>query len=94
MITLTDLELVGGAAVLSAVVFVLGHAAGYWRAKDVERRRAELKTARAGRCAFGPEEWGGLFIGRRHCSTHGGFDDFGAETCTAKSLTTNTRKRG
>lgn len=39
MVTLTDLELAGLLLVVSGVVFMIGHAAGYWRAKDVERRR-------------------------------------------------------
>ena len=39
MVTLTDLEFAGLLLVVSAVAFMIGHAAGYWRAKDVERRR-------------------------------------------------------
>jgi hypothetical protein len=41
--------LVGLAMILSAVVFMLGHAAGYWRAKDVERRRRARAHHPAGR---------------------------------------------
>lgn len=49
MIVLTDLEAAGAVALISGIVFMLGHAAGYWRAKDVERRRRARAHHPAGR---------------------------------------------
>lgn len=49
MIVLTDLEAAGAVALISGIVFMLGHAAGYWRAKDVERRRRSRAHHPAGR---------------------------------------------
>lgn len=49
MIVLTDLEAAGAVALISSVVFMLGHAAGYWRAKDFERRRRSRANHPAGR---------------------------------------------
>lgn len=49
MVALTDLEAVGAIALISSIVFMLGHAAGYWRAKDVERRRRARAHHPAGR---------------------------------------------
>jgi len=34
-------EIVAAAALIGSVAFMLGHAAGYWRARDVERRRRD-----------------------------------------------------
>lgn len=46
VVNLTDLELAGLACIVFALAFMLGHAAGYWRAKDVERRRDAAPRAR------------------------------------------------
>lgn len=53
MIVLSDLEAAGAIAVVSALAFMLGHAAGYWRAKDVERRRRSRAAHPAGRARVG-----------------------------------------
>ena len=79
MISITVDTLVALAMILSAVVFMLGHAVGYGKAKDVETRRNNIRN---GVCVFDPAEWRGAFIGRRYCVTHQGYDDTGSTHCT------------
>lgn len=41
------------------------------------------------RCEFGPEEWCGAFIGRQHCTVHGGYRDYPGEYCNRAPLDTS-----
>ena len=53
MVTLTDLELAGLLCLAAGVAFMLGHAAGYARARDAERRRRARHIHPAGRGRVG-----------------------------------------
>lgn len=44
-------------------------------------RRKPKEIVDPNACVFGPEEWCGAFIGRQHCSTHGGRRDRPGQWC-------------